>query len=160
MPAPIAAGPCDADLLAALHEACFRPEGGEVWDRASIAGLLGTLGCFAFIALEGDAEPVGLLMARSAGADSEILTLGVLPEHRRRGHGRALADAAARHAAGQGAEALFLEVAADNVAALGLYERSGFRPVGRRPGYYRRSGDTVDAVLLRRELGGKGGAAG
>lgn len=159
-PAPRVAGLCDAELLAALHDRCFRPDGGEVWDRASIAGLLGTPGCFALIAAVADADPVGLLIARVAGAESEILTIGVLPDHRRAGHGRVLADAAARHAAEQGAEALFLEVAADNAAALALYDDCGFHPVGRRPGYYRRGGEAVDAVLLRRVIGGKGGAAG
>lgn len=156
-PAPKVAGICDADLLAALHQGCFRPDGGEVWDRESIVGLLGTPGCFAFIAVEDDADPVGLLIARVAGAESEILTIGVLPDHRRAGHGRVLADAAARHAAGAGAEALFLEVAADNAAALALYEDCGFHAVGRRAGYYRRGNETVDAVLLRRRLGGKEG---
>lgn len=151
--APRLSGPCDADLLAALHEGCFRPDGGEVWDRAAMAGLLGAPGCFAFIALEDDSDPVGLVMVRIAGAESEILTIGVLPDHRRAGHGRVLADAAADHAAGQGAEALFLEVAADNAAALALYEGCGFHPVGRRTGYYRRGSKTVDAVLLRRALG-------
>ena len=66
-PAPRAAGPCDADLLAALHKRCFRPAGGEVWDRDAIAGLLGTPGCFALIAVECE-NPVGLLIARVAGA--------------------------------------------------------------------------------------------
>ncbi len=159
-PAPRIAGPCDTDLLAALHERCFRPEDGEVWDRDSIAGLLGTPGCFAFVAVEDDSNPVGLLIARVAGAESEILTLGVLPDRRRAGHGRVLAEAAANHAAGQGAEALFLEVAADNVAALALYESCGFRPVGRRADYYRRGSVAVDAVLLRRDLGGGEGRAG
>ena len=159
-PAPRTAGPCDADLLAALHERCFRPDGGEVWDRASIAGLLGTPGCFAFIAVEEDAGPVGLVIARTAGAESEILTIGILPDNRRAGHGRALADAAAGHAAGKGAEVQFLEVAADNAAALALYADCGFRQVGRRPGYYRRGGGRVDAILLRRALAGPDERAG
>lgn len=158
-PAPRMAGPCDAELLAALHERCFGPAGGEVWDRAAIAALLATPGCFALIAVEGE-NPVGLLMARAAGAESEILTLGVLPDHRRAGHGRALAAATAGHAAERGAEALFLEVAADNAAGLAMYAKCGFRPVGRRSGYYRRASGAVDAILLRRDLAGAEGRAG
>ena len=96
---------------------------------------------------------VGLAIARSGGGESEILTIGVLPDRRRRGHGAALIDAVSDRAARHGAEALFLEVAADNGAALALYRCGGFRQVGRRAGYYRRATGSVDAVLLRRDIG-------
>jgi ribosomal-protein-alanine N-acetyltransferase len=44
---------------------------------------------------------------------------------------------------------LFLEVAADNAAALRLYKGLGFAAVGRRKAYYRRpGGQPVDAVVL------------
>ena len=147
-----AAGLCDAGLLAALHERCFRPSGGEVWDEASIAGLLDTPGTFAVIAEDRTAGPVGLLIGRNAGPDAEILTIGILPETRRAGHGRVLIEEAARLAAGNGAGALFLEVAADNTTALALYDGCGFSPVGRRRSYYRRKSGPVDAVILRRSL--------
>lgn len=41
-----------------------------------------------------------------------------------------------------------LEVHESNVAALSLYEFAGFRPIGRRPKYYRGGGS---AVLMARE---------
>jgi ribosomal-protein-alanine N-acetyltransferase len=48
---------------------------------------------------------------------------------------------------------LHLEVAADNAAALALYQRLGFAEVGRRKGYYVRKGrPPVDALLLALEL--------
>ncbi len=94
-----------------------------------------------------------MVMARAGGGESEILTAGVLPEHRRQGLGAALIEAAAGHAALLGARSLFLEVADDNEAAQGLYRSCGFKPVGRRAGYYRRRSGRADAVVLRRELG-------
>ncbi len=155
---PLRVGLRDAGLLAALHEGCFRPSGDEVWDRTSITGLLATPGTFAFVATEIRGAPAGLLIGRHAGDEAEILTLGVLPRHRRAGHGRALVESAARHVAGQGAETLHLEVAADNTAASELYARCGFRVVGCRPDYYRRGSSAVDAIHYRRtlaELAGK-----
>ena len=47
---------------------------------------------------------------------------------------------------------MFLEVAEDNAAARDLYERQGFRPVGRREDYYRTASGTVAALVLRRDL--------
>ena len=51
------------------------------------------------------------------------------------------------------AEAMVLEVAEDNPGAIALYERTGFKPVGRRASYYGRAGArAVDAVVMRRAL--------
>jgi len=43
-------------------------------------------------------------------------------------------------------------VAEDNAAALALYGKARFERAGRRPGYYRREGETTDALVMRREL--------
>ena len=52
-----------------------------------------------------------------------------------------------------GATRLFLEVADDNVAARGLYERTGFDPIGRRKAYYAGAdGSRTDAVVMSRDL--------
>ena len=56
-------------------------------------------------------------------------------------------------AAKRGCESLFLEVAADNDAAIALYKKQGFETVGRRAGYYARSDHpAVDAIVLRKRL--------
>jgi ribosomal-protein-alanine N-acetyltransferase len=45
---------------------------------------------------------------------------------------------------------MFLEVAADNAPAIGLYQSAGFIQAGVRCGYYARSGGAVDALVLKR----------
>ena len=57
-------------------------------------------------------------------------------------------EIAARDAQQRGAKNLFLEVARDNTAALGLYQSAGFSEIGIRPKYY----DGVDAILMSRAL--------
>jgi len=52
-------------------------------------------------------------------------------------------------AAAMGASAIFLEVSTGNRAALALYARAGFTPIGRRPGYY---SDRSDALVLRLDV--------
>ena len=64
---------------------------------------------------------------------------------------RLLAAALAR-AEALGCETMFLEVAADNAAALGLYRTAGFVQAGLRRGYYHRPGGDMDALVLRRDL--------
>jgi ribosomal-protein-alanine N-acetyltransferase len=48
------------------------------------------------------------------------------------------------------AGSLFLEVGADNAAALALYRAMGFRQVGHRCAYYRRvDRPAADAIVMR-----------
>jgi len=61
-------------------------------------------------------------------------------------------------AAAGGAKAVFLEVAADNAAALALYQEAGFETVGVRRGYYPRpGGGAADALNLRLALNSPAG---
>ncbi len=98
-------------------------------------------------------NPVGFLLVRLAGGEGEIISLGVAPDCRRGGVGRRLLVEALELAKAAGAP-LFLEVASDNEAALGLYGAAGFTEVGRRANYYERGGGRVDALVLRRETAG------
>ena len=43
-------------------------------------------------------------------------------------------------------------MADDNAPARALYAAHGFREIGRRKGYYARSGDSVDALMLAASL--------
>lgn len=136
----------DAALLAAMHETAFEAP----WGADEIAALLTGPGGFAVIAENEEAD--GFILCRAIGGEAEILTLAVRPEARQRGLGRSLLEAAAAIATKAGAEAMFLEVAEDNTAAMGLYQSSGFRLAGRRPGYYRRGDEATDALVMRRWL--------
>ena len=128
-----------------LHAGCF-PE--DRWDAEALGRILGLSGGFGFIAWRSD-KPVGFALARDLGNEGEILSLGVLPDCRRLGIGRALLRAVIDEAASRELPSIVLEVANDNAAARGLYARAGFVAVGRRPRYYQRGGETIDALLLR-----------
>lgn len=134
----------DPAVLAALHGQSFaRP-----WDAAALQCLLASPGVFAFAAAS------GFVLARAAAGEAEILTLAVIPSARGRGLGRDLMQAAATHAATLGAETLFLEVGADNPAALALYNGLGFTRAGQRKGYYpdSQSQSGGDALVLKAAL--------
>jgi len=137
----------DAGALASLHALTF----DDPWSAAAFETLLASPGVFALTART-DNGAAGLILARAVVDEAEILTLATAPSHRRRGVGRALVEASAGAAAAAGARAVFLEVAADNAAALALYAGAGFVAVGRRRGYYARGASRIDAVVLRRDL--------
>lgn len=155
-PGPVAelrrAGRFDAALLAALQAEAFGDSAGtERWEARSLEALLAAPDCLGLIAASGG-RPLGFGLARLAADEAEILSLGVVPAARRLGLGRALLDALVARTRAQGAGTLFLEVAADNPGAIGLYAAAGFRRVGRRPGYYGRPDSAVDALILRLDL--------
>jgi ribosomal-protein-alanine N-acetyltransferase len=133
-----------------MHRACF-PE--DPWDAAALARIVGLSGGFGYLAWHGD-TPAGFVLARDLGGEVEILSLGVLPERRRRGVGRALIDSVVAEAERRRAGSLVLEVATENEAARRLYAGIGFVQVGRRPRYYQRTSGRVDALILRRGITG------
>jgi len=74
----------------------------------------------------------------------------VAPDARRRGLGDDLLEAGITALAATGAREIFLEVREQNHAALELYRRRGFKPVGMRARYYRNP--VEDAIVLRLAL--------
>jgi ribosomal-protein-alanine N-acetyltransferase len=95
----------------------------------------------------------GFVLSRAAADEAEILTIAVDPALRKGGVGRDLLRAHLGQAAAAGARRLFLEVDADNAAALALYARFQFVKVGERKGYYKRpDGKAATALVMRRDL--------
>ncbi|SFI78583.1 GNAT family N-acetyltransferase [Albimonas pacifica] len=143
--ARLAADPALAAAAAQVHAAAF--DGtvpGRPWSAAEIAGFAAVPGALALL------TPDALLLGRVAGPEAELVALATRPSARRRGLGRALTERFVALAAAAGAEEAFLEVAATNAPAQALYAALGWRPVGRRRGYYRDvKGNRIDAVAMR-----------
>ena len=135
-----------AELLASLHARAFP----KPWSAAEIAKLMENPSVFAI--LSRDPEPQGFVIAWAIAADSEILTLAVTPDARRKGIGSALVTAASVAALVRGAATMHLEVGETNAAALALYKKLGFEQAGRRSAYYAGEGGAVDALVMRRNL--------
>ncbi len=146
----IAAGPGHAAVISTLHGVCFGREAGTSWNAGSVAALLAMPGAFAFIAGRDD-NPVGFVLARLAADEAEIITIGVIPKARRQGVATALLERTIDRAADGGAR-IFLEVAADNPAAIDFYRTHGFKTCGARPGYYRRRHGPVDGHIMVFEI--------
>jgi ribosomal-protein-alanine N-acetyltransferase len=143
------ATPADAPSMAATHAKSFE---ADSWSADDIAALLASPGAFATLVRDNADTVQAFALARVAADEAELLTLAVAPSARRRGLGSALVEAVAGAAAAGGARRLFLEVAADNTAALALYRRAGFAMAGERAAYYRRAAGAADALVFARDL--------
>ncbi len=142
----------DAAVLARLHGAAF----AEGWDEAALARLLEAPAARGFIATQGyDPAPVGFVLALLAVDEAEIISIAVREDCRQRGVGSRLIGQLIEALREEGARSLFLDVAADNAAALGLYRSLGFSQFGARKGYYPSSaGLKVDGLMLKLDITG------
>jgi ribosomal-protein-alanine N-acetyltransferase len=137
----------DAPALAALHATAFETP----WRATDIAALMIGLGGYG-VAAESESQAMGFILCRAVAQEAEVLTLATTPVHRRHGVAAALLRAGMDGAAARGASAMFLEVAADNLAAIGLYAGAGFAQIGARRGYYQGREGQIDALVMRRDL--------
>lgn len=135
-----------AEVLSELHGESF----AEGWGTASFHATLETPGSFAYIAVRtDDQEPLGFGVFRVAVGEGEVLSIATRPSARGMGVAKALMQAALQEARRARLETFFLEVAVDNVQAIGLYQTLGFVETGRRAGYYEReNGSRVDALIM------------
>jgi ribosomal-protein-alanine N-acetyltransferase len=138
------AGPRDARAFATLHGASFH----RGWSDGEFEQLLFDRNIVAHRALVGG-HLVGFILSRLVLGEAEILSVAVASSWRGKGLARRLLDLNLRRLAGLGARTVFLEVDEGNVPARRLYQRAGFRDVGRRPGYY---APCQGALILRRDL--------
>jgi len=151
----------DLDALVALEHALFDSQffAGHLIARASFRRLLASPGATFLVAEAGKqigaqiGTQVGayvLVLYRANSGAARIYSIGVAARFRRRGLARSLVAAAEKDAVRRGRKAMRLEVRADDRGTIALYESSGYRRIGRAPGYY---DGRVDALRLEKALG-------
>jgi ribosomal protein S18 acetylase RimI-like enzyme len=90
-----------------------------------------------------------VLLTRTHSSVARIYSLAVAPRSRGQGIAGRLMAFAIERSQSVGAAALHLETRVDNIRAQTLFERYGFTPFGRHPGYY---ADGADALRYRKNL--------
>jgi ribosomal-protein-alanine N-acetyltransferase len=142
----IAIRPATDDDLAAilgLEEEGFP----DPWALETLAAELRFPGSFVLVAAPHRAAALGYASFRTVADEAELLRLSVASAARRQGLGRRLLQAGFAELSARSLASCFLEVRADNVPAIALYERVGFRLSGRRQGYYRDGSDALVYAL-------------
>jgi len=106
---------------------------------------------FFIVALDTENQIIGYaaVMVPAPGIEADVLTVGVLSEHRKAGIGKAFMEQLARWAKDKESNAMMLEVGTENVAAINLYKQLGYQQISVRTNYY---GVGLDALVMRKEL--------
>ena len=130
--------------VAALEKLCF----ADPWSENSVSSELNNDLALWLVAMNDDTV-VGYIGSQTVAGETDVMNIAVHPDWRRRGIAQSLIECLVVELKNRGSEALMLEVRASNAPAIALYEKLGFRQVGRRPNYYRNPKE--DALILRKE---------
>jgi ribosomal-protein-alanine N-acetyltransferase len=149
-PAPVVeiANIHDAPRLSQLHRASFH----RGWGADEFEQILIERNALAH-RLRLGRTIIGFIVSRTAADEAEILSVAIASNQRGHGYSRELLRTHIGYLAGHGLKTVFLEVEENNRPARALYERAGFRVVGRRERYYKdASGEQLNAVVMQRDL--------
>jgi len=91
---------------------------------------------------------LGYVVLMPAVDEMQLLNISIASEHQRKGLGRKLLGEAMDIARGMRMRRMLLEVRSSNVAALGLYCKTGFSQIGLRRGYYLADNGREDAIVM------------
>lgn len=106
------------------------------WHRDYFAAELDNSLSNFFVAEGEGSEVVGYILFWKLGGELELHKVAVAVDRQRQGHGARLMEFFLDKGRAWGCERAILEVRAKNEAAITLYEKLGFRPLGRRKEYY------------------------
>lgn len=98
--------------------------------------------------LVADDSVAGYGIVSRAMDEAHLLNLCIDPQRRRSGLAQLLLEHLVREARIGRVDRMFLEVRPSNKAAVRLYKGSGFRIIGRRPGYYPAQAGREDAMVM------------
>ena len=149
--------PEDFEILWAIDQKCF--VAGIAYSRRELSAYMRRRGAFTLVAErgkpKGEAETgsgatLGFIVAESnrRGA-GHIITIDVLPEHRRSGLGSKLLAAAEKRLRSMACRSVQLEAAVNNVSAIAFYKRHHYDVVGTLPRYYPGG---LNAFVLQKNL--------
>lgn len=94
---------------------------------------------------------IGYCLYQHLFEQAEILRIGTHPDYQRQGMGSQTLNRLHELLQSNQVESLLLEVRADNVPAIALYEQQGFVMIHQRKGYYKLLDQpAIDALIMQR----------
>jgi ribosomal-protein-alanine acetyltransferase len=136
------------DRLYEIEMECFEK---EAFTKQQIAYLLTDYNSISLVAKVND-KIVGFIIGKinveRKSLVGHILTIDVSHRHRRKGIAQKLLQEIEKIFREKGIKVCYLEVREDNIAALNLYQKSGYRKIGRLKNYY----ENAHGIYLRKAL--------
>lgn len=139
----------DIEKVIFLYNSCFE----ETYGRSFFKNLLDDFFSFWYI-LFIDNKPCGFICGSFIVDETNIITVGVIDEYRRRGFAKLLFNKVFEISASACMKSVLLEVSVQNKPAMNLYRSLGFEKIGCRKGYYKTKNGLVDAEVYRYILKG------
>lgn len=139
--------PEDFETLWRIDQECFPP--GISYSKQELKFYMSRRGTFSLVASGTDETNVGGFIVAHGGATGHVITIDVMKAERRSGVGSLLLQAAEERLRLAGCDAVGLETAVDNLAALNFYKRHGYNVIRTWPRYY---SNGVDALVMSKEL--------
>ncbi|MCU6501412.1 ribosomal protein S18-alanine N-acetyltransferase [Duganella vulcania] len=139
-----------ADLpdVVALEESVYP----HPWSMANFIDSLNS-NYEAWVLRDQQGDLLGYFLLMAIVDEAHLLNVAVSAEKQGQGLGRFLLNQAVACARGLGMESVLLEVRPSNTRALEIYERYGFKQIGRRKGYYPAANQQrEDAIVMRFSL--------
>jgi [ribosomal protein S18]-alanine N-acetyltransferase len=139
--------PEDFEKLWRLDQECFAP--GIAYSKQELRAYIRHRGAFTLVAVDPDEGKTQGFLVAHAGPTGHIVTIDVSQKARRAGVGSTLLRSAEERLRDAGSQAVGLETAVDNLAALSFYKRHGYMVIRTWPHYY---SNGVDALVLKKAL--------
>ena len=142
----------EVDVIKAIAAIEAQVQPLDAWDEQAITELL-SQDINKLLLVSQEKEVVGYCLYQQLFEQAEISRIATHPDYQRQGIAAQLLEALFAALTAQGGESLLLEVRADNVAAIALYERYGFAVIHRRKGYYQAANQApMDALIMACDL--------
>lgn len=135
----------DIQQVASIEKSCF----SNPWPEESFRQDISNSFAYTLVAREGRVV-LGYLVAYLIAGELQIANIAVSPRYRRGGIGSSLLTKALSEGRRVGCRYAVLDVRPSNLAAVQLYDKFGFRKVGRRPRYY--TAPSEDGLVMGKNL--------
>ncbi|HAJ78085.1 MAG TPA: hypothetical protein DCO89_03360 [Clostridiales bacterium] len=136
----------DAEALSIIDEQCFS-EGSERYSKKSFEGELKELSKHYIVALYNNLV-IGYIGLQKLGDELNLLKIAVLPQYQKLGIGFKLMQLGFDYKTKSNLTTYFLEVKENNIKAIKLYQKFGFKTESKREKYYD-DGETALVMVCR-----------
>lgn len=133
----------DIDDVLKIEQVAFEKQSRDDFIRCINRGEV-----YKYFVLEEDGKIIGYYGMSAISDEGELLTIALNPEKRGRGYASQMMRTCILQAGFSGSKKIFLEVNENNMIAIILYKKFGFREISRRKNYYGKD----DAIIMQKDL--------